>query len=155
MAVLAADIQVSTPEGPPPLYLAFKNNTATEIYYRGAVVFTDTGGGVQVVPAAGDLPRGVSPKRQSVTTNDLVSVMVDGWLWMPLGNGVAADDEGTMICLDIDQAQSDNIADWIPYADLTPAANDVALGVITKVETARMLVKIEPYLYNGTLWLAC
>ena len=155
MAALAADINVST-VGTPTLYKFAANGADT--YYRGAIVFIDTGGGVQVVPAAGDLPLGISTKQQVIAAAaDLVEVMVEGWAWLPIGTGVAADDEGTRLTLDISATQSDNAADWIPEADAGGglAANDISLGIIKKVETTRMLIKFAPAIHNGTTWVEC
>lgn len=142
MSVLAADINVSTLGT--PVKATFSNNTATEIYYRGALVYIDTGGGVQVVPAAGDRFLGISPMKQSVTTGEEVEVYVKGLFWMPLCANSSAADEGDLVVLDMGSTQSDNIADCVCATDITAATTDVIIGQILRVKTAAMLIAITP-----------
>ena len=148
MAVLAADINVST--FGTPTKLSFSANVA-DTYFKGAVVFIDDAGGVQVVPAAGDRCAGIASKNQVIATAaDEVEVYVDGYFEMPLGTNIAAADEGNFIGLDIGTTQSDNIADFVSLEiaadDVAIAVNDCVLGRIIRVKAASMIVCIHPAL---------
>lgn len=148
MAALSANINCSFIGSPTCAY--FSANAA-DTYYKGSIVYIDTAGGVQLTAAAGDRPVGISTKEQTVSAGDKVEVMIDGYAWLPLGSGVAAADEGELLVND-GATNSDNVADMKAAGDITPAANDSVVGVIKKVETARMLVQIGPR--TGDLYVA-
>lgn len=149
MAALDADIYIST-QGQ-VVTKNFKANAAGT-YYQGAVVFIDTGGGVQVVPAAGDMAIGISPTKQVVSASDEVNVIIFGVVGMPIGTNIAAADEGDLCCLDIGSTQSDNPADFVAAGDITPAANDTVLGRILRVTSSQMEIFIGPD--TGKLYVA-
>jgi hypothetical protein len=129
---------------------------AADTYYKGALVFIDTGGGVQVVPAAGDMCIGISPSQQVIAAaSDEVQVLVRGLVWLPVGSGIAAADEGDMLIMDISATQSDNPADCISAGDATGlAANDIAIGRILRATSTKMLIHIGDgtgEIYNATI----
>jgi len=145
MAVLAADVNFRT-------YGAcnkftFSGNVA-DIHYAGAIVYTDTAGGVQAVPAAGDYFCGISTKNQTVVTaGDPVEAYIDGIFLLPVGANIAAADEGDLLIYDISGATaSDNWADMVSNLDVTGAANDIVIGRILRVTTEGMWIKLEPKL---------
>lgn len=151
MAALAANTNCSFVGNPCIVKLTAN---AADTYYKGAIVYVDTGGGAQVTYAAGDRPVGISTKEQTVSAGDSVEVMVDGFAWLPIGTNIAAADEGELLVNDANGAggNTDNPADMEAAGDITPAANDACVGVIKKVETARMLVHIGPR--TGDLYVA-
>jgi len=144
MAALATDVNFRT-------YGAcnkftFSGNVA-DIHYAGALLFTDTGGGVQAVPAAGDYFAGIVSKQQTVVTaGDPVEAYVDGIFLLPTGTNIAAADEGDLAVIDISGTLSDNPADLVSNLDVTGAANDIVIGRILRVTTEGMWVKLEPKL---------
>lgn len=142
MAALAADINVSTVGM--PVKASFSAN-AVDIHYRGALIFIDTGGGAQAVPAAGDRFVGISPMRQDITAiGQELEAYIKGNFWFPLGDSVAADDEGDLLVLDMGSVQSDNIADCESAGNATLATTDIIIGQILRVKSAAMLVAIVP-----------
>ena len=150
MAVLAADKNVSSIGA--STITGFAVNVA-DTYYRGAIVYVDTGGGSQVVPVAGDRCLGISPKKQVLATTDLAEVLVSGVIWLPVGTAVEAEDEGDLLILDISATQSDNPSDLVSAGDTTLGADDVAVGTILKVTATQMLVRIGDFtgrLYDAT-----
>lgn len=142
MAVLAADINVAA-VGVPRIAGGFSANAA-DTYFKGSIVWIDTGGGVQVTAAAGDRVLGVSTKNQVIAAvGDPVEVAVDGLFWFySVPSGIAAADEGAFLLFDADGTLSDNIADTDSTEAITEAANDCIVGRLLKVETGRMLVHI-------------
>jgi hypothetical protein len=141
MAALAADVNCSTVGH--VITAPFSNNVA-DIYYRGSIVYIDTAGGAQVVPAAGDMAIGISPKKQDVAAGAIVDVLIFGLVWLPLGSNIAAADEGDIAMLDISAIQSDNPADLVAQGDITLAANDVSVGRIMRCTSTQMLIFIGP-----------
>lgn len=142
MAVLAADVNYSSIGQPDKV--SFSANGA-DVFYAGAIVYSDTGGGVQVVPAAGDRAVGVCAKQVTTTAaGDEVEVYVDGIFWVPVGSGITAADEGSIVIHDISASQTDNWADCISLEDATLAANDIFIGQIMRVTATQMLVAIKP-----------
>ena len=152
MAVLAADANVETVGH--ATKCSFSANGA-DTFYRGAVLYADTGGGVQLVPAAGDQIVGIVAQQVTTTAaGDEVEAYVDGVFWMPVGTNITAADEGTRIVNDMDSTQSDNVADFVSQADITVVANDQSLGYILRVTATQMLIKVQPSLALGALdWL--
>lgn len=151
MAALAADVNCSVLGT--PIYASFSANGA-DVFYQGAVVFIDTGGGVQVVPAAGDRCVGICTKQQTITAAaQLVEVMVFGLIWLPVGTNIAAADEGNLCVLDIGSTQSDNPADFVSDLDITAAGDDASLGRILRVTSTQMLVFVTPGT-TGQLYVA-
>lgn len=122
---------------------------ATDIYYRGAIVFNDTGGGAQVTAAAGDQALGISPKYQSVTAGDLVEVIIGGFVWLPVGTNVSAADEGKLAKLPA-AGLTDNPGDAVSQGDVAMAANDIVIGRIMRVTTSRMLINLAYCGWLGT-----
>ena len=151
MAALAADAQcaASGKYGSGP----YSANGA-DVFYKGAIAFCDTGGGLQVVPAAGDRVIGIIPYQQTITAAaQLVEVATSGMFWLPLGTNIAAADEGELLVLDIGSTQSDNPADFVAAADITLAANDAAVGVIKRVTATQMLIELGTHtgrIYDAT-----
>jgi len=149
MAALAAD-SVFRFKGSPTKHV-FSGNVA-DIHYAGALLFIDTGGGVQAVPAAGDTFAGIVCYQQTVVTaGDPVEAYIDGLFLLPLGTAITAADEGDLAIIDISGTLSDNPADIVSNIDSTGAANDIAIGRIYQVTTEGMWVKLEPKLYTGVL----
>lgn len=148
MAALAADVNCSAVGKTCNLQLSANG---ADTFYRGAIVFSDaTNGGVQAVPAAGDRAVGVIPYQQTTTASgDEVEVIVEGFVWLPVGTNITAADEGNVLTLDIGTTQSDNPADFESAEDLTLAANDVAAGRIIRVTSTQMLVYIGPGVTGG------
>ena len=142
MAVLAADINISAVGN--TRNTQFSANGA-DTYYKGAVVFIDTGGGLQALPAAGDRCAGVIPYQQTVTAaSDEVEVIVEGLVWMPLGLNITAANEGGILFVNMDGTLSDNVADMPSAIDITIAENDIAIGRILRVTSTRMLIGLTP-----------
>jgi hypothetical protein len=145
MATLAADAKCSTVgEVTTAEFVA----DATDIYYRGSVVYFDLAGGtdatgkVKLTAAAGDNCAGISPKYQSVTAGDPVEVIVAGVVVLPTGSGVTAVDGGDMLVNDGPVTNTDNPADMKALGDITPAANDMLIGRILKSDGTDMWVHI-------------
>jgi len=144
MAALAVDSKFLF-KGSPTKHV-FSGNVA-DIHYGGALLFTDTGGGVQAVPAAGDTFAGIVCYQQTVVTaGDPVEAYVDGLFLLPLGTNIAAADEGDLAIIDISGTLSDNPTDIVANLDVTGAANDICVGRIIQVTSEGMWVKIEPRL---------
>ena len=143
MAVLAADVNISAVGD--TRNTQFSANGA-DTYFKGAIVYSDTGGGLQALPAAGDRCVGVIPYKQVVTAaGDEVEVIVEGLIWMPIGTAnISAADEGDILCCDISGTLSDNPGDMVSAIDITIAANDIAVGRILRVTTTQMLIGITP-----------
>jgi len=142
MAVLAADVNISAVGD--TRNTQFSANGA-DTYFKGAIVYSDTGGGLQALPAAGDRCVGVIPYKQVVTAaSDEVEVIVEGLVWMPLGTNITAADEGDILCCDISGTLSDNPADMVSAIDITIAENDIAVGRILRVTSTRMLIGLTP-----------
>ena len=138
MAALAADANASI-VGVPTI-ITFKANAA-DTYFKGSIVYADTAGGCQVTAAAGDRVLGISPKKQVVALGDEVAVLVEGWVWLPVGTNIAAEDENDVLVND-GPTDTDNPADMVSHDDITLAANDAAVGVIKRVTSTQMLVRI-------------
>lgn len=114
-----------------------------DVFYAGAIVFVDTAGGMQAVPAAGDRVLGVIPYTQTTTAaGQLVEVTTKGDVWLPLGTAIAAADEGELLILDIGTTQSDNPADFVAAGDTVLAANDAAVGRIKRVTSTQMQISL-------------
>jgi len=143
MAVLAADANAETVGTPTKISLSANG---ADVFYRGAVVFIDTGGGAQVVPAAGDRVAGLCCQQQTTTAaGDEVEVYSEGLFWLPVGTNITAADEGELLILDIGTTQSDNPGDFVSAGDTTLAANDAAVGVIKRVTSTQMLVELGTF----------
>lgn len=139
---LAGDINVSTIGS--PVKATFSCNAALT-FYRGALVYIDTGGGVQILPAAGDRCVGISPKKQVTTAaGQEVEVYVKGLFWLPLGDSIAVTDEGDLLVMDLGSVQSDDIGVSESAGHATLATTDIIIGQILRVKTAAMLVAITP-----------
>jgi hypothetical protein len=148
MAVLSQDVNMSTLGT--PVKIPLSGNVA-DTYYRGAMVFCDTGGGAQVLPATGDRFVGISAKNQTVVSaGDVVEVYCSGVFWVPVGTNISAADEGELLLQDISATQSDNFDDTVSFADITPAANDQVIGRILRVTSTQMLIEIGGA-FSGTL----
>lgn len=150
MAVLSADVNLSFVG--PTRSVGLAVNVA-DIYYQGSIVFIDTGGGSQVLPASADPAVGISPKKQTLATTDLAEVVVEAMCWMPLATGLTASSEGDWLVHDVSATQSDNPVDMVAGLAITAAAGDTIIGRIIKVETARMLIWISPSI-TGTQYVA-
>ncbi len=140
MSALAADVGGAT--SGISLTVPLKANAA-DTYYRGSIVYIDTGGGAQLTVAAGDRVAGISTEQKTVAVGDLVEVLIFGAVWLPVGTNVAAADEGEYLVND-GATDSDNPADMVSFGDITPAANDAIVGKILRVEGSEMLVAITP-----------
>ena len=137
MAALTANVNVSS-EGTPKKSSAAAN--AADTFFAGAIVWSDTGGGVQVTAAAGDRPVGICSEKQIVSAGDLVEYYTFGDFWFPAGSITAADE---LDRIGFDAATlTDNIADAVNVTGLTLATNDVVLGKIMRVANSRMLIHI-------------
>ena len=125
----------------------FSANSA-DIFYRGAVVFIDTAGGVQCLPEKGDRALGVIPYQQTTTAaGDEIEVIVQGNIWMPLGAGpIAVTDEGDILIVDEGTTLSDNVDDMPSAIVTTLEADDIAVGRIMRVKSDKMLIGISPAL---------
>lgn len=144
MAALAADVQCSTAGKTTNVQLSCN---AADTFYKGAIVFVDTGGGAQVTWAAGDRPVGICPYKQTTTAaSQEVEVIVEGLVWLPLGTNIAAADEGDLLLLDADGTTTDNPGDMVAAGDITIAAGDMVIGRIVRVTSSAMLVNINPAL---------
>lgn len=139
MAALAANLNIST-LGTPITVPLIAN--ATDIYYRGAVVFIDAAGGAQVTWAAGDRPIGICPKYISATAGDTIPVVVFGVIWFPAITGIAASDEGNTLLFDADTPPTDNIDDADSSEGIAEAAGDMRVGRILRYTAAQTLVMI-------------
>ena len=118
---------------------------AADTFYRGAVVFVDTAGGVQVTAAAGDRCKGVVLKQQVIAAvGDQVEVMIRGIVAFPAKAAVVAADEGSNMLLDASATLTDNIADacFDSNEALTEAANDTVLGRIERVTSSQMFIHL-------------
>lgn len=141
MAALANDINIST-YGTAVITVPLSANAA-DTYYRGAVVWTDTGGGCQVTAAAGDRVAGICPYQQVIATaGDPVEVIIFGCVVFPSITGVAAADEGNNLIFDADGTLSDNIDDADSTEGTTEAANDACVGRIYRVTSSNVYVLI-------------
>jgi hypothetical protein len=143
MAALSADIQMSTIEN--TIVSIKMSANAADTYYKGSVVFIDEAGGVQLTAAgtSADVPLGISPKNQVIAAaGDMVEVIVQGMVWVPVGTNIAAADEGRLAVCDND-ALTDNPADLISWADAV-AANDMVFGRILRVSGTQMLLGFGP-----------
>ena len=150
MAALAADVNVSFIGSYKSVPLSAN---AADTYYKGAIVYIDTGGGVQVTAAAGDRPVGIVPYKQVITAAaQSVEVVVDALVWLPVGTNIAAADEGDYLVND-GPTDTDNPADLVAGLDITAAANDAVVGKILKVTSTQMLVSIHPS-FTGHLYVA-
>ena len=152
MAALAADINVSSVGQ--PLKLPFSANAA-DIFYQGAVIWTDTAGGVQATIAAGDRVAGISPTQQTVAAAaDLVELYVSGYFWTPLGAAITAADEGELLIMTA-AGPTDNIADAVSAGDTKVAEiltdNDAAIGRIKRVTATQMLIELGSF--TGSLFV--
>ena len=143
MGALAADANLSTVGD--VITLPFSANAA-DTFYRGSIVYTDAAGGVQVTYASTvDRALGISPKTQTAAgAGSIVEVIVFGAIWLPIGSGIAAADEGDRLMVDISATSSDNPADCVSMTDMTEATGDMILGQILRVTTAQMLVFLSP-----------
>lgn len=149
MAALSADI-LARPQGSVHMRSGLAN--AADTYYRGAIVYIDTGGGVQVTAAAGDRPIGICTRKQVVSAGDRVEFVWFGVIRLPLGSGIAAADEGDLLVND-GPTDTDNPADMVAAGDITPAANDACIGKILEVGSNYMDIAITPGL-TGMLYVA-
>jgi hypothetical protein len=141
MGVLTADLYTEIVG--PFVEAPFLSNGA-DTYYQGALVYIDTGGGVQALNAAADRFLGVILKQQTVAAAEEVSVMIWGHIWLPLAANIAAEDEGDPVGMD-DATGSDNIADGQsmgPEGDVGLDEDDIFIGRILRVNSPRMLVAI-------------
>jgi len=146
MAALAADVKCSTVG---PVTTVDLVADATDIYYKGSIVYWDYAGGTDAtgkvkvtMDAATDRPAGFSPRKQSVSAGDPVEVIVAGVVVVPTGSGVAAVDGGDILCND-GATNSDNPADMKAAGDITPAAGtDCAIGRILKSDGTDMWVQL-------------
>ena len=145
MAVLSSDVNFRYVGN--PTKFTFYGNVA-DTHYAGAIVYIDTAGGVQAVPAAGDMFGGISTKQQIVVNaGDPVECFIDGLFLLPVGSGITAADEGDLLIYDLSGATaSDNWADMVSNLDATGAVNDIVIGRIYRVTTEGMWVKLEPRL---------
>jgi hypothetical protein len=144
MAALAADSPYRY-KGSPTKHV-FSGNVA-DIHYGGALLFIDTGGGVQAVPAAGDYFAGIVTVKQTVVNaGDPVEAFIDGLFFFPLGTNIAAADEGDLAIIDISGTLSDNPTDLVSNLDATGAVGDIVIGRIYQVLADGMWVKLEPRL---------
>lgn len=146
MASLAADVNVSVLGV--PVYGGFSCNAA-DTFYQGAIVYIDTGGGCQVTWATGDRPLGICTKQQVTTAaSEIVEVLIDGYVWLPVGTAIAAADEGDYLIADVSATPTDNPADMVGYGDTVAsdvlADNDAVVGRILRVTATQMLVRIGP-----------
>ncbi len=150
MAALDEDAQISTVgEGISVQLVA----NAADTYYRGAVVFIDTGGGAQVTAAAADAVAGICPRQQTVAAGDLVEVIVHGAVWIPTPSGVASAAEENLALMMPIGAATDNPADADSSAiGAGLQANDMLIGRILRYTTANCLVLLQPTkLWSATL----
>ncbi len=144
MAALAADSPFRFLGS--PTKFVFSGNTA-DIHYAGALLYIDTGGGVQAVPAAGDMFVGIVTKQQTVVNaGDPVEAFIDGVFLLPTGASITAADEGDLLIMDLSDTTTDNPADLESNLDATGVANDPAVARILRVTTEGMWVKLEPRL---------
>ena len=132
MALVSADVNVET-EGSIRLF-GFSANAA-DTYFRGAIVWVDTGGGVNAgTMATGDFPIGVCLKRQVIATaGDEVEVCIDGVIGLP--TALAVTDEGFTLGFDASGTITDNIADAVLLSGLTLADDDTILGRLLRVRS--------------------
>lgn len=142
MAALTGDINCTTLGTPDKA--TFSANGA-DTFHRGAIVWIDTGGGVQSVPAAGDRVLGISCRKQVTTAaGQEVEVYVEGEFWVPVGANITASDEGDYLMADADGTFTDNFSDTVSATDITIAENDAVVGQILRMKTGVMLVSITP-----------
>lgn len=124
----------------------FVNTTSTITYYQGSIVYILAAGAVSKAPVATSRALGISPKKQVVVSGGDVEVIIFGHLWLPLGSGITAADEGYQLVLNIGTTQSDNVADYQsakPEGDLVLQEDDIFLGRVIRAKTASMLVAIN------------
>lgn len=133
-----------------PTIFAFSANGA-DTFYAGALLFADTAGGVQAVPAAGDHFVGIVTKQQIITAaGQLVEAYIDGYHHIPY-TGAAAADEGEALYMDVTGTLSDNTADLVVGG--TAAANDILIGRVFRVESGKAWTRLEPNkLFTATGW---
>jgi len=125
MAVLSAGVEIAHIGNPNVFSFVADANDA---YYRGALVFIDTGGNVVVGPGAGDKLAGICRKTNTaVLAGENVEVYIDGVFEVPCSS-IAVTDEGSALFIDA-AAFSDNTADAIVGAF---GANDILVGKILK-----------------------
>lgn len=143
MAALAADINIETLGD---VVIGTFSANGADTFYQGALVYIDAGGGVQVVPAGTDRFLGISIKKQVIAAaTDEVEVLIDGYVWVPVGTGIAAEDEGDPLIMDITAATTDNVADCVsaqPEGDTVLGADDIYIGRILRVTATQMLISI-------------
>jgi len=144
MAVLGADSPFRFLGS--PTKFVFSANVAGDVHYAGALLFIDTAGGAQAVPATGDMFVGIVTKQQTpAAIGDPIEAFIDGVFLLPTGASITAADEGDILCLDLSDAlYSDNPADLESNLDITSAAGDIKIGRIIRVTTEGMWVKLEP-----------
>lgn len=142
MGALTGDVYVTTIGAADRA--GFSANGA-DTFYKGALVFIDTNGGVQSVPAAGDRCLGVSAFKQVTTVaGQEIEVFFEGLFWVPLGSGITAADEGDYLMMTAAGTLSDNFADTVSATDVPIDVNDLIIGQIVRVKAASMLIGIEP-----------
>lgn len=105
-----------------------------DTFYAGALVFGDaTNGKAQVTCGSGDTFLGICAKQVVATAADDPVEIYTAGLWALPVTGAAEGDVGEFVCVDI-SANSDNPADLVVFADLTPATNDLAIGEFKGVD---------------------
>ena len=142
MANLAADINIDT--FGPVTEVPFSANAAAT-YYRGAIAFVDTAGGVQVgTQGIGDRPIGVVLRQQVIAAiADQVEVCIAGVVAFPVSSQLAAADEGNIVFFDSSGTLTDNIDDAIfdSTDQEAPAANDCIVGKLLRVTSTQMFIQ--------------
>jgi hypothetical protein len=135
MAALAADAHHPHKGNLEDFKLAVKA-VGADTFYAGALVFGDASNGkAQVTCASGDTFLGICARQVVATAaDDLVEIYTAG-LWLLPVTGAAEGDVGELVCVDI-SANSDNPADLLVFADLTPATNDLAIGEVKAIDIA-------------------
>jgi hypothetical protein len=148
MAALSADLNVETVGNIETF--TFSANAA-DTFYRGAVVWVDTGGGAQATAAAGDVPVGICLKNQVIAAaGDPVEVCIRGLVGLP--TALAVTDEGGRIGYDVGTAITDNVADAVMLSGITLADNDVVLGKLLRVWNSKGYIQIGST--TGSIFIA-
>ncbi len=138
MAAMSADVNVET-QGNIETF-GFSANAA-DTFFRGAVVWIDTGGGAQATAAAGDVPVGIILKNQVIASaGDEVEVMIRGLVGLP--TSLAVTDEGGRIGFDAGTLTDNVDADAVMISGLTLADNDVILGRLLRVRNSLGFIQI-------------